>query len=117
MLDGFFIGWAAPLSPQKHYDVLKNSAFFIAAVDADTDLVVGFITAVSDYVYSAFIPLLEVLPEYQGRGIGSELMERMLSILSDMQSVDLMCDEELQGYYERFGMHKAKGMMQRFYFE
>jgi len=47
--------------------------------DTENGRVVGFVTAVSDGVVSAFLPLLEVLPEYQGRGIGSELVRRMLS--------------------------------------
>ena len=34
----------------------------------DAGRVVGFVTAISDGVLSAYIPLLEVLPEYQGAG-------------------------------------------------
>ena len=64
--------------------------------------VVGFITAISDGVLSAFIPLLEVLPEYQGRGIGSELVKRMLRELEDFYMVDLVCDPELESFYARF---------------
>ena len=38
----------------------------------------GFITATSDGALSAAIRLLEVLEAYQGQGIGSELLRRML---------------------------------------
>ena len=48
---------------------------------------VGFVTAISDGVLSAFIPLLEVLPEWQGPGIGTELVRRILAELEDFYMV------------------------------
>jgi predicted N-acetyltransferase YhbS len=54
--------------------------------------------------------LLEVLPEYQKQGIGSELIRKMLEILKGMSAIDLMCDENVQPFYERFGMKKLSGM-------
>ncbi len=53
---------------------------------------------------SAFIPLLEVLPEWQGRGIGTELMRRMFARLGALYMVDLCCDAELEPFYARLGM-------------
>jgi predicted N-acetyltransferase YhbS len=58
---------------------------------------------------------LEVLPSWQGRGIGTELMRRMLDTLAGIYMVDLLCDEELQPYYERLGMRRATGMLVRNY--
>lgn len=72
--------------------------------------VVGFVTAVGDGVLSAFIPLLEVLPEYQGRGVGSELVRRMLLLLEGTYMIDLCSDEGLAGFYERFGLDRWVGM-------
>jgi len=45
----------------------------------DGNAVTGFVTAISDGVISAFIPLLEVLPEDQHQRIGTELVCRSLS--------------------------------------
>ena len=112
-LQGFFVGWKAPLTPEVHYELLRGSTYFITALDGDR--VVGFITALSDGVNSSFIPLLEVLPEYQGRGIGSELMRRMLAKLDGVTNVDLMCDPGMQSFYERFGMLRSVGMVLRKY--
>jgi hypothetical protein len=61
--------------------------------------VVGFINAISDGLATAFLPWLEVLPDYQGRGIGRELTKRMLAELADLYSIDLTCDPELAPYY------------------
>ncbi len=114
-LQGFFVGWPNPPSPEAHLKLLANSDHIVLAVDDETSNVVGFITAISDGVLSAYIPLLEVLPAYQGQGIGQELMRRMLEKLSGLYMVDLFCDKELQSFYERFGMKPAFGMMQRNY--
>jgi hypothetical protein len=40
-------------------------------------------------------------------------VERMLQELTDIYMVDLICDENLQRYYERFGLHRAHGMITR----
>nr|WP_237740560.1 GNAT family N-acetyltransferase [Paenisporosarcina sp. TG-14] len=56
-----------------------------------------------------------MLPTYQGHGIGQQLLKKMLDLLSDMYMIDLMCDEELQGYYEKLGMQQAHEMNLRNY--
>jgi predicted N-acetyltransferase YhbS len=58
-----------------------------------------------------------VLPDYQGRGIGSELTRRMLATLSHLYMVDVICDEDVQPFYERLGMRRATGMLLRNYAE
>ena len=101
-LEGFFVDWPSPPSPERHLEVLRGSDYVVLAREGEHGRVVGFITAISDGVLSAFIPLLEVLPEYQGRGIGSELVKRMLRELEDFYMVDLVCDPELESFYARF---------------
>jgi GNAT superfamily N-acetyltransferase len=75
--------------------------------------VVGFISAVSDGVLAAYVPLLEVLPAWRGRGIGSELVRRLLAQVQDLYMVDLVCDPELEGFYRRFGLVPANAMIRR----
>jgi predicted N-acetyltransferase YhbS len=110
-LQGFFAGWKSPLTPERHYELLRGSTHFIVAFDSD--IAIGFITALSDSVNSAFIPLLEVLPEYQKCGIGSELVWRMLVKLDDISNIDLICDPDMQPFYERFKMIRSTGMILR----
>ncbi|MEX2374074.1 MAG: GNAT family N-acetyltransferase [Dehalococcoidia bacterium] len=59
------------------------------------------------------MPLLEVLPAYQGRGIGSELVRRMLAKLERYYMVDLVCDPDMQSFYERFMMNPGTAMIIR----
>ena len=110
---GFFVGWPTAPSPAKHLRLLYGSDFVVLAREAESRRVVGFVTAVGDGVLSSFIPLLEVLPEYQGRGIGSELVRRMLALLEGSYMIDLLCDDELVAFYERFGMTRRVAMALR----
>jgi len=112
-LQGFFVGWPNPPSPEIHLEILRRAFGVVLAIDSDTDLVVGFLNAVGDGLLSAYLPLLEVLPAYQGRGIGTELVRRMMERLKGFYMVDLICDPELQAFYERFGMFSRVGMAWR----
>ncbi|MDP2808395.1 MAG: GNAT family N-acetyltransferase [bacterium] len=113
MLRGFYEGWPQKPSPRTHLLLLKNSDHVVLAVDARTNKVIGFITAISDGVLCAYIPLLEVLPEYRKQGIGSELVKRMLKKLKGLYMIDLLCDKSVQPFYLRHGMAKATGMLIR----
>ena len=114
-LQGFFVDWPTPPSPETHLRILEGSQHCILAIDDTSDSVVGFITAISDGVLSAYIPLLEVLPNAQGAGIGGELVRQMLETLSELYMVDLLCDESVQPFYDKFKLHRAQGMMLRNY--
>jgi ribosomal protein S18 acetylase RimI-like enzyme len=113
MLEGFFVNWLNSPNPQTHLKLLNQSDQRVIAIDQNTNKVVGFVTAITDGVLSAYIPFLEVLPEYQNQGIGKELFRRILNELQDFYMIDLMCDVDLQSYYEQFGMIKSTGMIIR----
>ena len=78
-LIGFFVGWPAPPTPERHLELLRGSDAAVIAIDELH--VVGYVTAVSDGVLSAFIPFLEVLPTHQHQGIATELLKRLLKQL------------------------------------
>jgi ribosomal protein S18 acetylase RimI-like enzyme len=101
-LEGFFVDWPDPPSPERHLELLLGSDHVVLARDGER--VVGFVTAISDGVLSAYVPLLEVLPSYQGEGIGSELMRRLLARLEHLYMVDLCCDADLEPFYRRLGL-------------
>jgi GNAT superfamily N-acetyltransferase len=109
-LRGFFVGWPASPTPAQHLAVLRGSYRVVIARDGESDGVVGFVNMISDGVLTAFIPWLEVLPDYQGKGIGSELVQRILAAADHLYSVDLTCDDALRPYYERLGMQTITGM-------
>ncbi len=110
---GFFEGWTAPPTADEHLLLLSNSSHVSIAVDDGR--VVGFANALSDGVLAAYIPLLEVLPEYRGRGVGTELVRRLLELIGRMYMVDVMCDAEITPFYERLGFQSAGGAVIRNY--
>ena len=115
MLCGFFAGWKSFPSEEKHLEILKNSRHVILAIDEDSHKVVGRVNCLSDGIQNAFIPLLEVLPDCQGKGIGTQLMTRMLGKIRQLPAVDLICDADVQPFYARFEMLKIQGMALRNY--
>ena len=112
-LEGFFEGWPKPPSAERHLEILRGSHRVVLARDRESPKIVGFANALSDGVLSAFIALLEVLPSHRGRGIGTELVGRLLAELDDLYSVDVVCDEELRSFYARFGMQPLPAMALR----
>ena len=112
-IHGFFVGWADPPNAETLIKMLRASSHVWLAFDGDR--LVGYIRAVSDGFYSAFLPELEVLPEYQGLAIGSTLLENILADLATFYSIDGACDDELVDYYRRFGFVHGNGMRIRNY--
>lgn len=112
-LEDFFEGWGNKPDPEKRLKILQNSNYIITAHDEGR--LIGFINAVTDKTLSAYIPLLEVLPAYRGKGIGSELVKRMTNMLSSFYMIDLCCDDNLSGFYEKLGFKKTAGMIKRNY--
>ena len=110
-LVGFFEGWPAPPSPERHLALLRGSSHVVLAEEEGR--IVGFVTAISDGVLAAYIPLLEVRREWRGKGVGSELVRRLLVALDRFYMVDVVCDPELIPFYERFGLVPLAGMGRR----
>lgn len=109
-LKGFFVGWPKPPSAAAHLKILHGSSHVVLAVETESSRVIGFVNAVSDRVLSAYIPLLEVLPEFQGRGIGRELVTRLMAELEGLYMIDLVCNEDLIPFYEKFGLVSSHSM-------
>ncbi len=110
---GFFAGWSQPPTPETHLRVLHGSDHIVLARDGAN--VVGYITAITDGVLAAYIPHLEVLNAYQAQGIGSELVRRMQESLREIYMIDLICDADVQPFYQRLGMTPYTGMIKRNY--
>jgi len=102
-LAGFFAGWPVAPSPERHLQILRGSSEVVLARE-ETGMVAGFVTAVTDGVLAAYIPLVEVRADRRGQGIGTELVRRMLERLSGLYMIDLVCDPGLLPFYERLGL-------------
>ncbi|MBT8214444.1 MAG: GNAT family N-acetyltransferase [Acidimicrobiia bacterium] len=111
----FFVGWLNPPDAATHLELLEGSDHVVLAVDHESGQVVGYITAISDGVLTAFIPQLEVVPDYQRRGIGTELVQRLLEDIGELYAVDAVIDADVEPFYRHLGMSPARAVMRRDY--
>ena len=112
-------GWRA-LHPEQAKAGIDGSAFLVAALDGEKT--VGIARLIWDGGYGALIKDVLVLPEYQGKGIGKEMVKRILGFLENQLkpgygiAVDLMAAKGKEGFYEQFGFashpneHRGAGM-------
>lgn len=112
-LQGFFVGWPSPPDAATHLRILRGAQLAVVAQLPDDGPVVGFATALSDGVLSAYVPLLEVLPAWQGRGLGRAIMDRVFAELDGLYMVDLVCDPELEAFYAPMGLRRLPLAMGR----
>ena len=79
--ENFFVSWPKKPSLESMRTHLAKVQCIFALVD---NSVVGLVTAFTDETLFAFLPLLEVLPEFQLQGIGSALVKEMETHLGDL---------------------------------
>jgi ribosomal protein S18 acetylase RimI-like enzyme len=101
-LSDFFVGWPSPPALDDRLGIVTSADEVVVCRTPDR-AVVGFATAITDYRFTAYIPLVEVLPEYQGRGIGSHMVQTLLERLRCCYMIDLVCDDDVVPFYERLG--------------
>ena len=90
-------------SPAALGEALQNSWYSISAYESEQ--LVGFGRVVSDGVLYAMIYDLIVSPSHQGRGIGSEILTRLIQNCrtAGIRDVQLFSAAEESSFYERFG--------------
>lgn len=93
--------WAKGRSVDDASTMLTHTDLAISAWDGNE--LVGFGRVLTDYVYRATIWDVIVAKPYQGRGIGTEIVQRILQHPS-LKKVELfwLCTR-MPGFYERLG--------------
>ena len=97
------VGWNRM---EKEYgNPLMTSFFHIAVYDGDQ--LVGYVDSVSNGVTDAYIQDLIVRPDYQGKGIGTDLMKKMIASLKEkhIYMISVIFEESLKPFYDRFGFN------------
>ncbi|MBQ8623094.1 MAG: GNAT family N-acetyltransferase [Oscillospiraceae bacterium] len=97
------VGWSRMENEYK--SPLMTSYYHIAAYDKDE--LVGYIDCVSNGVTDAYIQDLMVHPDYQGKGIGTDLMNKMIGYLKEKRiyMISVVFEERLKPFYEKFGFY------------
>ena len=99
------VGWADNVRPDRAAQVLSGARFGVVAVVRD--LAVGSGLVLGDGVTFAYLKDIVVHPEWQGQGIGTRIVEALLTIIRrsrpDGMLVTLFTGQHLAEFYERFG--------------
>lgn len=98
-------GWNAKYAatPEDLATAIRNSWYTLSAYDEEK--LVGFGRVMSDGVLHAMIFDLIVHPSHQRRGIGSEILSRLLSVCRDagIPDVQLFAAKGMAPFYEEHG--------------
>jgi len=98
--------WARGRTAEEIRVMLENTDYHFSAWD-DRRLI-GFARVLTDRVYRATLWDVVVHPDYQKRGVGEELMNRVLShpVLSKVEKFWLNTRDKF-GFYEKFGFVRS----------
>ncbi len=91
--------------PDVHRRAFEASHTTVFVYHADR--LIGFGRAISDGVYQAAIYDCAVLPEFQGKGIGTTIMKHILPRISHC-NVILYASPGREGFYQAHGFRKMK---------
>lgn len=106
------------VTPDELARALANTQFMVAVYD-DRKLV-GFGRVLTDGVLHAMIYEMIVHPAYQGRGIGTQILQRILQWCraAQIRDIQLFCARGKRAFYEKNGFVSrpadAPGMQYRF---
>ena len=99
------VQWSSADKPDALHAGLVASHSLVTAWDEK--LLVGLGIAISDGHLVVYFPHLIVRPEYQGKGIGTELMARMMKRYRGFHQQALLADGRAVDFYKRLGFSRA----------
>jgi ribosomal protein S18 acetylase RimI-like enzyme len=103
-------GGFRPLDHDVVRQQLRGSRYVAAAWDGAR--LVGFVRAISDGITNAYVCTMVVHEDYRRRGIGTELVRRLVGERDGVRWVLHSADDAVQ-FYERLGFQLADKMMRR----
>ena len=95
------VEWSSGHYPDKLVVAMKNSGSVFTAWD-DGKLI-GLINALDDGVMTAYVHYLLVNPDYQGKGIGKELIRLISEKYKDYLRIVLVAYDHEVGFYQNCG--------------
>jgi GNAT superfamily N-acetyltransferase len=101
----------APLDEPERVQRMLDEAQFMLAAWRGSQLV-GLIRVLTDFAFNAFVADLAVLPEFQGRGIGSQLLRAATEPFPEVKFV-VHPGHASDGFYARHGFEDTVGMVRQ----
>lgn len=97
--------WSSANKPNELYNGLLNSETLITAWEGKK--LIGLGNAISDGFLTVYYPHLLVHPEYQGKGIGKMIMDKMQEKYSNFHMQMLTADGRSVDFYKKNGFERA----------
>lgn len=102
------VNWLSGKYPVRLKKALDNCETVITAWK--DDMLIGLVNAIDDGELTAYVHYLCVNPEYQGIGIGGELLHRVKEKYKDYLYIILIAENEgLIRYYQKNGFEHLDG--------
>jgi GNAT superfamily N-acetyltransferase len=98
-------GWSSADKPRELMAALAGSHAVVSAWDGER--LVGLGNALSDGHLVVYYPHMLVHPDYQGRGIGGELMRRLMARYAGFHQHILVADGRAIDFYRTCGFERA----------
>lgn len=96
------VNWLSANYPERLLKALNNCETVFTAWDGDN--LIGLINAIDDGELTAYVHYLCVNPNYQKKGIGSELVSMIKEKYKDYLYITLVAENPpLVGFYEKNG--------------
>jgi GNAT superfamily N-acetyltransferase len=91
------------LDDDSIYNTLRNSYYIVSALEGNK--LVGFGRIISDGIMHALIVDMIIDPEYQGKGIGTLILEDLVGVCVKNEIVDiqLFCARDKEPFYLKNG--------------
>ena len=97
------------VAPEELVKAVKNSQFMVAAYDGVR--LVGFGRVLTDGVLHAMLYDMIVHPDYQGRGIGTNILGMLVKWCNDshIRDIQLFCARGKSAFYGKSGFNPRPG--------
>ena len=94
----------------KHPDMLRIAMTNYGSVFSawDGDRLVGMVCVMDDGIMTAYIQYILVDPEYQGKGIGRELLSMVKNRYSEFLRIVLVAYDDRVSFYEVCGFEQGE---------
>ena len=103
--------WAKDRGAAEVAGAVAGSDLVVTLVRRSEDRLVGFARVLTDFTFVGLILDVVVAPDVRGLRLGARLMDAVVShpALAAVQSLELVCQPELEEFYARWGFSVRVG--------
>ncbi len=105
-------GWGHRLHDAEKFRIVVESSYY-AIVAIEGEEVIGFLRAISDGLYNAYISMVVVAAHHQRKGVGTALLKHLMENREDMSFVLRAGRGGVDSFYEKLGFVKSEVAMER----